>query len=402
MKNSNSCLLLMPYLLLFSCFMNAQNYNPIVSGNNAFALQLYSNLKEDKNMFYSPFSISTALAMVYDGARNETKQQMSRTLNFSPLADSFNIQYKELIETTGNDTVGGNKLTIANSLWGQENYRFNVYFTHNAMLNFKSEVKNIDFIKKDGLNRCEGQINRWVKEKTNGKITDVVKDLSTSTRLLLINAIYFKGKWETQFPVADTKKDVFYLNKDSTKRGDFMHLKSTAFNYYEDDLCKSVELPYMGEKLSMLIVLPQKVEDIQKLDKSFSYPYYLNLVNHLTKEKVVLTIPKFKLETGYELSKTLTAMGMSDAFTAQADFSGMKNEEEKEKLYINSIIHKAYVDVSEEGTEAAAATVVHIRMMSMLSKKEVIKQFKADHPFIFIIRDNASGSILFIGKLMTP
>lgn len=237
------------------------------------------------------------------------------------------------------------------------------------------------------------EINEWVEQKTENKINNVVGDLDATTRLLLINAIYFKGKWKHQFPINDTREQLFNIGSGTKVSAMFMHLKN-SFNYYENSFVKAISIPYNGDKTSMIVFLPNSLNNLKQLEDSLTYSFYLKTLSLLKQEELFLSIPKFNITKSFDLSGALSRMGMPDAFANNADFSGMSNEQ----LKINKVLHKAYVGVSEEGTEAAATTVVEVGDTSV----EIIPVFNADHPFIYFIIDNQTGSILFMGKLMNP
>ncbi len=373
--------------------MNAQDLQSVVNGNNKFAFQLYANIKDSGNLFYSSFSISTALAMTYAGARGETEKQMSRTMDFNPAQSIFNNGYKNLLEKIKSDTVGGVILDIANSLWAEQSCKFLKTYIDITNSDYMSELKKADFVHDDNRVKAVKEINEWVEQKTENKINNVVDHLDATTRLLLINAIYFKGKWKHQFPKNDTREQFFNSGNGAKVSAMFMHLKN-SFNYCENTFVKAISIPYIGDKTSMIAFLPNSSNNIKQLEDSLTYSFYLKTLRLLKPEEVFLSIPKFKMTKKIDLSGALSKMGMPIAFGDNADFSGMSNEQ----LKINKVLHEAYVDVSEEGTEAAAATVVEVGATSV----EPLPFFNADHPFIFFIIDNQSGSVLFMGKVMNP
>jgi serpin B len=392
-------------IFLFICFLTfrlfAENPTTIPEGNNKFAFKLYHELKnnEDKNIIYSPFSISTALAMVYAGARNETADQMRMVLNFQP-GEKFNFEYKNLLETLSDSSQNHIKLNIANGIWAQENFNFYDSYLDLVKTKYYSELKKVDFIDQAARESATVDINNWIEDKTNGKIKDVLNrnSLDSFTRMVLVNAIYFYGDWAQPFQKEFTHPQNFFLSEKSSVNVPFLS-RLGRYNYYEDSIFKAIEIPYKENKVSMLIFLPKDRNGIAAFDTLFDYRYYLKVINNLKSDEVSLVFPKFTTTYREELEDILPKMGMPLAFSPlEADFSGMCDI--REQLYIKKVIHQAFIKVTEEGTEAAAATVVIMRAGS--ARIIDIKHFIADHPFIFLIKDNTTGSILFFGKLMNP
>ena len=386
--------------ILFISLINAQNTNEIASGNNQFAINLFKELKnenQNKNIFFSPFSISTALAMTYAGARNETEKQMSKTLNFSLDQTKFHINYKLLNKKIKNNAQDNITLNIANSIWAQENYKFLASFFNEVTTNYNAKVKNADFINDIEREKAIKEINRWVDSTTLHKISEVLnsKSVNRDTRMVLVNAIYFYGKWATEFKKENTKSGSFNLNKKNTINTEFMNRTDSMF-YYEDSNLKALEIPYKEKKASMIVILPNETDGIENIENSFNYDSYKKIIASMNKTKVRLLLPKFKTECDYYLKDALSTMGMPIAFSYTADFSGMTGNNE---LYINNVFHKAMINVSEEGTEASAVTAV---FMFIKVNNEIIKNFIVDHPFLFIIKENETGTILFIGKIINP
>jgi serpin B len=386
---------------ILPCMIAANNHQEIVEGNNKFAFKLYKELKSDsdKNLFYSPFSISTALAMVYTGARTETAQQISQTMNF-PLGEKFHSDFKQLLNGLNEGTEGKIKLNIANGLWAQKDFNFLDSYFDIVKSNYFSELKNVDFVDNTEREKSRKDINAWVEQKTNDKIKDLLSqdDLNSMTRLVLVNAIYFYGDWETPFKKSATApKDFFLLNKNQVK-APFMN-EQEIYNYYEDSKIKAIEIPYKDNKASMVIFLPNKKNGITEFEKSFDYKYYQDIIAAFQSNEVRLSLPKFQTTYKINLGTTLSQMGMPLAFSPNsADFSGMTG---KRDLCISEVIHQAFINVDEKGTEAAAATAVVIKATAVRMPTEP-KIFNADHPFIFIIKDNTTGTILFLGKIMNP
>jgi serpin B len=381
--------------------INASNPQGVIEANNKFAFNLFHQVQGGTlgNQFYSPFSISTALAMVYAGARNETALQMSQTLNF-PLNDKFHSDYKHLLGRLHDGTDGKIKLNIANGLWAQKDFKFLDTYFDLVKSNYASELKNVDF--KDNTERetTRNDINTWVEKNTNNKIRNILSqgDLNTLTRLVLVNAIYFYGDWAKPFEKELTKTKDFTLIDGTKDTVPFMK-QGGRYNYFEDSKIQAIEIPYKDNKASMVIFLPNTTDGIAELGKSLDYKYYQEVIESLQTTDVSLSLPKFKMDFRFELGGTLSQMGMPLAFSQTgADFSGMTGSRD---LFISKVIHQAFVNVDEKGTEAAAATVVTMSLMSAPQHIEP-KIFKADHPFIFLIRDDTTGSILFMGTIMKP
>ena len=366
----------------------------LVNSNTTFALDLYRALrKEDGNLFFSPYSISTALAMTYAGTRGETETQMKETLCFtlpqSVLHPAFRALTKE--ET---DKNSGAQLSIANALWGQIGYPFLSDFRDTLAESYDAPLRLTDFA--GATEQARMDINDWVSEETGGKIEDLMVpgSITPATRLVLANAIYFKGTWKVRFDEACTTDLPFYRLDGSQVKVPMMNVKE-HFRYMEETSYKAIELPYTGDELVMDIILPNTLPntgtfkefeaglDIERLD---------SILAQLRSKKVVLSMPKFDLTSEFSLADTLAALGMPDAFTELADFSGIDGMRD---LFIGHVVHKAYVSVNEEGTEAAGASGAGMTF-------SVPAMMTIDRPFIFLIRDIETGTILFIGRVLDP
>jgi serpin B len=386
---------------LFPIIIYANNPQGVVEGNNRFAFKLFHQVQGGTtgNQFFSPFSISTALAMVYAGARNETALQMNQTLNF-PVNNKFHSDYKHLLNRLHDGTEGKIKLNIANGLWAQKDFKFLESYFDIVKSNYNSELKNVDFKNYIEQEKTRNDINTWVEKNTNNKIKNILSqgDLSSMTRLVLVNAIYFYGDWSTPFKKESTKPKEFSLLDGNQKMTPFMNQQG-RYNYYEDSKIQAIEVPYRDNKASMVIFLPNTKEGIGDIAKSLDDKYYQDIIGSLQSTDVRMSLPKFKMDLQLELSRTLSQMGMPLAFSQDgADFSGMTGSLD---LYISKVIHQAFINVDEVGTEAAAATVVTMSLM-MAPQHVEPKYFNADHPFVFLIKDNTTGSILFMGKIMNP
>lgn len=375
--------------------------NEVVKGNTEFALELYGKLAETpeaegKNLFFSPYSISTALALTYAGARGDTEEQMAQVLHFEPAGQrihpAFGLLEKQLNEK---GAEGVFELAIANALWGQKGYKFLDSFISLVNSNYSAGLNEVDFINETENSRVT--INEWIEEKTREKIKDLIKPgvLDRLTRLVLTNAIYFKGKWQYEFDKKDTRDAPFHISARNTVTVPIMYIKK-EFNFTERDDLQILELGYKGEALSMIIILPNEIDGAKKLEKQLTVENLNNWLDVLRKREVEVYLPKFTFTSEFELKKILSQMGMPKAFSGSADFSGMTGGKD---LSISNVLHKAFVEVNEEGTEAAAATAV---VMMTTSIRSPIPIFRANRPFIFLIKDNQTGSILFMGKVVDP
>jgi serpin B len=291
---------------------------------------------------------------------------------------------------------GNYELSVANALWGQKGYGFLAEFLELIEAKYEGKLNEVDFIA--ATEAARQTINAWVEKETKDKIKNLIQKgvLDELTRLVLTNAIYFKGNWARQFEEDKTKEAPFSLISGEKVNVPMMN-QTAEFNYMETEDFQGLELPYVDDELSMIILLPRKVDELSSFEKMMSVENLSDWLGKLSKRKVIVSVPKFRMTSQFSLADVLKQMGMKDAFSGKADFSGMSG---KRDLFISAVVHKAYVDVNEEGTEAAAATGVTMRLTSVGPKE--IPVFRADHPFLFLIRDNHSGSILFIGRAMNP
>jgi len=367
--------------------------------NSAFALDLYGHLKSTPgNIFFSPYSISTCLAMTYAGARGATEQQMAQALHFSTNQSQLHSAFAGLQRNLGRlENQKGIELNVANALWAQSGHPFLPDFLNVAKGEYQAAVNQADF--KTAAAEVTQEVNRWVAQKTKEKIRNIVPpgSLDAMTRLVLANAIYFKGIWAKTYDKAQTSPQPFHLTAATQVNSPLMHHVDEV-KYFENEQFQAVELPYRSNQLSMIVLLPRQVEGIGSLENQLTPEVLSSAVQQMKRRKVEIYLPRFKLESSFELNQPLSQMGMQDAFGAKADFSGMDGTK---RLYISMVLHKAWGEVNEEGTEAAAATVVGVRSMAVVQPSPQ-PVFRADHPFIFIIRENASGSILFLGRLTDP
>lgn len=373
-----------------------ENLKTLVTSNNHFALEIYRRVRHvEGNIFYSPYSISSALAMTYAGARESTRSQMQTAMGFTADDELIHEGFKNLAEIMSEAAENGSvRLAIANSLWPQEGYRLRRAYLNLVKKHYQTRITRVDYTEADAARE---KINTWVEEATENRIQDLIGAgvLDSLTRLVLVNAIYFKGDWEHQFDEGLTDEQPFRPSPDTEIPVQMMHNRS-SFAYNEMDDLQILELPYRGKHLSMLILLPRETEGINILEEAFSTENLERWTSSLEKMEVNVSLPKLELSFPFRLDEILQEMGMVDAFTGNADFSGI---EESRELYLNAVLHKAFVEVNEKGTEAAAATAV---IMQTKSISFMSVDFTADHPFIFLIRENRSGSILFLGRVNNP
>ena len=371
--------------------------NSVISANDQFALDLYSQLKNSEgNIFFSPYSISTALAMTYEGARGKTADEMQAVFHF-PTDGNLRKSSFAAIHNQLNKPDAKYKLNIANALWAQNDYKFlNDYLT-TLQQYYAGKATNVDF--KNSTEEARQTINKWVESKTNNKIKDLFPQgsLNNMTRLVLTNAIYFKGTWIKQFEKSQTKDEDFRVSSTDTIKVPMMRRtdKNAKFNYAETDNLQILEMPYEGDKLSMMILLP-KNDSLSSLESSLTLEKINDWRSKLKEQRVDVFMPKFTFDTKYFMNDTLAKMGMPTAFTNAADLSGMDGTQ---NLLIQKVIHQAFVDVNEEGTEAAAGSGVSVGLKSIAPQTTI---FRADHPFVFVIQDKDNGNILFLGRVVNP
>jgi serine protease inhibitor len=387
-----------------------QGIQEIANANNQFAFELYSELNkaQDENIFYSPYSISAALAMTYEGAKGQTADEMKSVFRFpeiSTLRPNFASIYNDI-----NESEKDYELRTGNALWAQQDYPFLEDYISKVEKYYGGKVANLDFAGETEKSRQT--INSFIEEQTNNKIKDFIPKgfINEMVRLILTNAIYFKGTWEWEFDKADTCDQDFKITPTNIIKTPMMYMApdKAKFNYADIGKLQILELPYKGEDISMLILLPKQGEDYDsETGEQIISDYTLEDIE-LSAEKLdeyklqmeetklgSISLPKFEFETKYTLNENLKALGMSMAFDPNnADFSGMATAE---KMWIDFVIHQAYVKVDEKGTEAAAATGVG--MVGSVMPRNV---FRADHPFIFIIQEIETGNILFMGKVINP
>ncbi|XP_051731590.1 leukocyte elastase inhibitor-like [Ctenopharyngodon idella] len=377
----------------------------LARANSLFALDLYRALSassSEGNMFFSPLSISAALSMVYLGARGDTAEEMAKVLSFSSVSDVHS--HFESLTSSINGPSASYILRLANRLYGEKTFSFLPEYLDSTLKLYHADLQAVDFI---GASEDSRQlINKWVEEQTENKIQNLLKPgtVTGMTRLVLVNAIYFKGNWLHIFEARRTEEMPFKINQNESRPVEMMYQKKKfLFRCIPEYKLQVLELPYKQE-LSMLILLPNETQDgsdpLLKLESELTLDKLLDWTNTdemTTWMDIRVHLPKFKLEVESSLSKILQEMGMSSVFQeTKADLAGMSSQD---GLFISAVVHKAFVEVNEEGTEAAAATGF---ILGSCASKQDPQNFTADHPFIFFIRHNPTNSILFLGRFRGP
>ncbi len=368
----------------------------LAKGNAAFAFDLYRQLKtEDGNLFYSPYSVSAALAMTYAGANGNTAKQMAGTMHFTlppeTLHPAFNWLERELARRSDGKKEEAFRLHVVNAIWGQKNYKFKVTFLDTLAENYGAGLRILDFIGNPDESRVA--INHWVSEQTENRIKELLapRSITTDTRLVLTNAIYFKAAWKYKFMEEDTINVPFHLTDGSSIDVPMMR-QTMLFNHAEEDGYRAIELLYQGEETSMLVLLPDEGE-FAEFESSLDYQKVSDIIAGLENGNMSLTMPKFEFESSFSLKENLAAMGMPDAFEpSAADFSSMSDSKE---LWLDDVKHKTFISVDENGTEAAAATAA-------IAVCSIPGTITIDRPFFFLIRDIETGTILFMGRVLNP
>ena len=416
----NTLLTLLVFTLVSAPMAGTPQVQSVVDANTTFALSLYSQLATNSgNLFFSPYSISTCLAMLYAGASGNTEQQMSQVLGFGTNQQQFASLFGQLqAEVEADQQTNAIDLNIANALWIQEGFPFLPAFLQTASNQYQANIGRADFISEAG--EVTDEINNWVAQQTQNRIQNIVPPnaIDAATRLVLANAIYFLGAWTIPFAETNTSMQPFYLSSTTLVQVPLMHqplrevagadgnIVKVTFNYMQSypsgsapvssNDFQAIELPYGSNQLSMVILLPSKIDGLGRLEQELSPAFLSNVLRQMTPRQVEIFLPRFTVESSFNLGKTLAAMGMPDAFRPYvADFSGIDGGQD---LYVSFVLHKAWGQVNEAGTEAAAATVIGVVGTAIL----VPPVFRADHPFLFLIRDTRNGSVLFLGRLTNP
>ena len=384
----------------------------VIEANNKFTIDLHKALRNDqnftsKNLFYSPSSLSIALAMTYMGAKGDTAGQMAQALHWKAIPqEQLHSEEKQYLHALQETNEQGNELLVANRLFAQKGFSLVHEFVEGTEKYYKAEIAMVDYQK--DAEGARKEVNGWVEEKTKQKIKNLIPEgvFNSRTRLTLVNAIYFQGFWQNQFETGRTCPQKFFVSKDEKVDVQMMHV-TEKFKYIKDGgglACQVLELPYQGKDLSMLIFLPHDLNGLAKLEESLTHEKLqeaFKFVSQSQPQKVEVSLPRFKLTQQFLLNEILAGMGVTDMFNEfKADFSGITPGPEK-PVYVSHVIHKAFVEVDEKGTEAAAATGV-----AMLARKSAMKIpipiFCVDHPFLFMICHKKSNAILFMGCMLKP
>jgi serpin B len=375
------------------------NVAAVVAGNNQFAYDLYSTLSGTNtgNMIFSPYSISTALAMTYAGAKGQTATEMAQTLHFTLPQDDLHPAMGQLMYQINSQGGSNYQLDVANHLWGQTGFAFLPSYLNTTRNDYQAPLTPLDFIHDpEGARKT---INTWTANQTNQKILDLLPpgSVTSAMRLNLTNAVYFKGNWDSPFDANQTRPETFHLSGGSLESAAMMHQRG-MFMYGAFQNFSMLDMPYAGGDLSMVAILPSQTASLSAMEKSFNMQILNQDERELTNTTVQVGLPKFTMTQGFNLGGTLAGMGMPSAFGA-ADFSGMDGAQD---LSISGVIHKAFISVDEKGTEAAAATSIGVEVTSVYVPPPPQAIFDADRPFDFLIRDDKSGSILFMGRMSDP
>jgi len=383
--------------------VNETDVDSLSAGNRTFAFDLYQVLRQEEgNLFFSPYSISAALAMTYAGAKGDTELQTRETMNFSLPQDRLHPAFNAMDQTLAQRGEGaqgkdgqGFRLSIVNAIWGQEGYEFLIEYLDTLALNYGAGIHLLDFVSDPEGSRST--INEWVSEQTEGRIEKLIPRgiIDGLTRLVLTNAIYFNAAWENPFELSWTEAGNFHLLTGDEVEVPMMK-QVKGFGYDSGEGYQAVELPYSGRELSMVIIVPD-LERLYDFERSMTQEAIDNILNGLEQRQLVLRMPRFKFEKHLGLSDKLSAMGMPAAFGRDADFSGMDGTKD---LFIRDVVHQAFVSVDEAGTEAAAATAVVMALKAAPMEEPI--ELDIDRPFIFLIRDIETKTILFLGRVLDP
>ncbi|MFW5657110.1 MAG: serpin family protein [Bacteroidota bacterium] len=373
-----------------------QTVKSVATSVNQFSLSLYETLSEPgENLFYSPYSISLAMNMAYLGSAGETETEFQKALYFGSNNTTYHQLVKQLNDSLTQNKESENTINIANAFWLQEAFNLEEAYQKNIKNFYDGAVNYADFKEPASRETARKEVNKWVEDKTNEKIENLIGQgvLDDNTRMILVNAIYFFGKWQSPF-IPGKNEDKPFSNADGTESNTTFMQKDLTLPYYENENLQAVSLPYEEDEFSMVVLMKKDPEANGSYASLLNFETVNELLSNPTNELIHLELPKFKLEEQYDLVAAFKEMGMQEAFGMEANFSGMR---EKNDLNISNIIHKAFVEVNEEGTEAAAATgvVMSLKMANMPPDKSFI----VDRPFVFFIRHNNTGAILFFGEV---
>lgn len=407
MKNAVYSLLIPVFLFLWSCDESddsgsLQNAKPIelrselkprIDQDNSFAWDLFKTVygeTKDPNVFISPLSVSMALSMTMNGARETTRKEMEATLRISGFSEDDINEYCKTLREALLKADPLTHISIANSIWYHKGFPVENYFVQTNKTNFNAEIKEVDFMDP----KTKDIINKWCADNTNNKIPEIIDGVSADVVMYLINAIYFKGMWRMKFDKSGTQLRPFYSASGQVKQVDMMRLTS-QLNYSYDKYAQYLELPYGNNAFSMVVILPDEGKTVDDVVKNIDLESWTNTLKSFGGTNINLELPRFKTECEYRLPKVLKAMGMSLPFSDLADFTGISRGG---GLSISDVIHKTFVEVNEEGTEAAAVTAVSMVTSAGPGSNNTIN-FLVNKPFIFIIKENSTNSILFMGKM---
>ncbi|XP_052677584.1 leukocyte elastase inhibitor-like [Crassostrea angulata] len=374
-------------------FRNKETASAFGDANKAVMLSLLKQLPQASNVFYSPFSISTALAMVHLGARTQTLKEMNEVLHFDKMAKDIHSAFGGYLEYLSKET-GDVTLKTANRIYQSMMLKPEETFMKECEKHFKAATESMDFSQSAV---ASSKINSWVSQQTESKIQNLVPAdaLDALTVMVLINAIYFKGNWKSQFQSEETQKMEFRNKKDNFMTDMMYQMDYFRFCHLPEMQIKALDIPYQGDKLSMLVLLPMAVDGLNDLEKKLSEHLLNDIISNLEENEVEVYLPKFKMESEFNLRPYLSAMGMSSAFDEnKADFSGM---DKSKNVYISELFHKAFVEMNEEGSEAGAIT-----FLVTSTSNHITQEFRANHPFLFFIRDSVNDVILFSGRFYQP
>jgi len=369
--------------------LNAQT-NYISNSLNRYSFDLFRVLKIDnENLLLSPLSTYNALLVAYEGSGNKTKQEFEKTLYL----DNSGFIKNDIIHNLASKADSCSFLTVSNAIWVDISFKIDEAYRNSVGNKYFSDFEQTDFTNAE---LAVSAINGWVSEKTNRRINEIVRpsNISSDTKMLISNIVYFKGEWLNKFEKQKTITAPFFTNVDNQYKVDFMNVIENL-QYFENDEYQFISKPYKESNLSFCIILPKKLFGIEEIEKKMNTVFLKEIIDNSYSAKTSLFIPKLKLELSYELEDALKIIGLKTAFTSEADFSGITKEA---PLMLNKVLHKTWIELDEEKTEAAAATAVVVRITGLPS----YNVFKADHPFIFFVLDNRSGAIIFMGRYFKP
>ncbi|PIE78387.1 MAG: hypothetical protein CSA15_08085 [Candidatus Delongbacteria bacterium] len=383
--------------LFFASLMSVSAQSGSAKFTNEFAFDFYHQISQKhENLFFSPYSISLAMAMTYEGAEDKTSQIISEIMHFpkdkSEMRTALNSDRKVLCNSSDKEKY---LFKIANAIWAAKDLNLQNEYINIIKKYHNAPIFKYTFGRKFKFEDLANEINTWTEKNTEQKIKDLIKknDIDISTVMVIVNAVYFKAEWLSKFKKKDTKKDIFYGTKEKVKVDFMSGYKKVKF--YKDNMLTAIGMPYHARKSSMYILLPHSIQEFKKIQKSINNNYFDKIIKSSKYSRIKVIIPKFKTESKLYLKNDFVEAGMKLAFTPNANFSGMSK---KRNIYIDKIIHQSFIEVDESGTEAAAATAVVMKRETAIPPVQNM-EFKADHPFIYLIADNQTGNVLFIGQI---